>query len=283
MRTVRRPAVAGTFYPARAGELLDTVDSLLLGARRSPAPGPSRNPKALVSPHAGYIYSGPTAALGYALLDSALIRRVVLLGPAHYVGVRGLAVPTASAFVTPLGEVEVDRAACEALTRLPGVVVSDAVHEPEHSLEVQLPFLQRVLGEFTVVPVVVGDAAPREVAAVLDHLWGGPETVVVISSDLSHYLPYEKANSVDADTLRRIMDLEWPLPDRRACGGRAINGLLVAAPAHRLHPHLVDHRNSGDTAGDPARVVGYASIAFTSDSPVPGRSGARRQGAHDVG
>ncbi|MFZ1384863.1 MAG: AmmeMemoRadiSam system protein B [Propionicimonas sp.] len=264
MMTVRQPAVSGRFYPGRAATLEHEVDGLLSqarGAMRAPAP----RPKALIVPHAGYIYSGFTAACGYVHLEPwrSSIQRVVLLGPAHYVGFSGLALSGADAFDTPLGPVRLDRDTAEALSRLPQVIESDSAHAPEHSLEVQLPFLQRVLAEFRLVPLVVGDATPPQVAAVIDACWGGPETLLLISSDLSHYLPYEAAVSLDVDTVRRILDLEGPLPDRRACGARGINGLLVAAREHQLSPTLVDRRNSGDTAGDRDRVVGYAAISFS--------------------
>ena len=263
MRIVRQPAVAGRFYPGRVDDLVKTVDKLLDGARRASTRLPVP-PKALIVPHAGYVYSGPTAALGYTRLLPARtqITRVVLLGPAHYVAFPGLALPDAVAFATPLGEVRVDRGAAGLLTALPHVHTSARAHAPEHSLEVQLPFLQRVLDRFAIVPLVVGDATPQAVAGVLDALWGGPETLLLISSDLSHYLPYDSAEAMDADTVRRILALEWPLPDGGACGARGINGLLVAASARGLTPELVDRRNSGDTAGDRARVVGYASVAF---------------------
>ncbi|MGB7963499.1 MAG: AmmeMemoRadiSam system protein B [Propionicimonas sp.] len=265
MKTVRQPAVAGQFYPGHAADLERSVDSLLDQARDATPAEAGAPPKALIVPHAGYIYSGPTAARGYVLLEPArsLIRRVVLLGPAHYVGFSGLAVSPADAFATPLGAVPLDHVVTEALLRLPHVIDSDQAHAPEHSLEVQLPFLQRVLEEFTLVPVVVGAATPLQVAAVIEACWGGPETLLLISSDLSHYLPYEAAEAMDSDTVRRVLELNWPLPDRRACGARAVNGLLVAAQDHQLRPELVDRRNSGDTAGDRDRVVGYASIAFS--------------------
>ena len=267
MRIVRQPAVAGRFYPGRAPELERTVDSLLEDARReitSPRPAP----KALIVPHAGYVYSGPTAARGYALLAAARhsIERVVLLGPAHYVAFTGLAVAEADAFATPLGEVRLDPRGPGLLKDLPQVIGYGEAHAPEHSLEVQLPFIQRVLGDVDVLPLLVGDASPEQVAQVVEACWGGQETLVLISSDLSHYLPYDLARERDAETVRHILDFDWPLADRSACGARAVNGLLAAAPAHGLHARLVDSRNSGDTAGDRARVVGYASVSFTIPS-----------------
>ena len=270
MRTIRQPAVAGRFYPGRAHELRASVDGLLDSARAATGSILER-PKALIVPHAGYIYSGPTAARGYVLLEpfAASISTVVLVGPAHHVGFRGLALSDADAFATPLGEVPVDRTATPGLCTLPAVIHSDAAHAPEHSLEVQLPFLQTGLADFAVVPLLVGDADPESVASALEEAWGGPETLLLISSDLSHYLPYDQARVTDADTIRRILALAWPLPDGSACGARGINGMLLAARDHDLTPTLIDARNSGDTAGDRARVVGYASVSFTTFTGIP--------------
>lgn len=278
MKTVRQPAVAGRFYAGRAQRLERNVDDLLADARSRTA-RPESPPKALIVPHAGYVYSGPTAASGYVLLDpvATTIRRVVLLGPAHYVPFSGLALPEADAFATPLGEVRLDRDADERLRHLPHVIRSDHVHAPEHSLEVQLPFLQRVLADFALVPLVVGDATPQDVAAVIEACWDGPETLLLISSDLSHYLPYAVADAKDADTVRQILALQSPLTGRSACGARGINGMLLAAREHGLHPALVDRCNSGDTAGDKARVVGYAAISFTTPTQLGNAPG----GDHD--
>lgn len=271
MRMVRQPAVAGHFYPGLPAVLGRAVGTLLDHAR-GVAEFPPLTPKALIVPHAGYVYSGPTAARGYVLLEPsrAGIRRIVLIGPAHRFGFSGLALSSAAAFATPLGEVALDHTFDAGLLELPYVIAADRYHAPEHSLEVQLPFLQRVLDEFVLVPVVVGDATPEQVAAVIEAAWGGPETVVVISSDLSHYLPYDDAEAVDKDTVQRILDLRWPLPDHAACGGRAINGLLRAGCEHHLQPALVDRRNSGDTAGDRERVVGYAAVSFTETAHKEG-------------
>ncbi len=180
--------------------------------------------------------------------------------------VRGLALPGSDSFATPLGNIEVDQAAVAAITPLRQVVVSPAAHALEHSLEVQLPFLQSVLNDFKLVPLAVGDATPAEVAQVLDVLWGGPETLIVISSDLSHFLPYSTAQFVDQETVQAILDLAGPLTHEQACGGTPVNGLLLAARQHRLQPQLLGICNSGDTAGDKDRVVGYASFAFTEGS-----------------
>lgn len=266
MKAVRQPAVAGSFYPGNADTLAGTVVRLLTQARAELGASPELPlPKGLIVPHAGYIYSGSTAALGYAHLDPlrATITRVLLLGPSHHVPVRGLALSGADAFATPLGQVPIDRAVEVRLAELPHVDTIPQAHAWEHSLEVQVPFLQEVLDSFTLVPLVVGDASPTEVAGVIEAAWGGPETLVLISSDLSHYLPYARAQAVDRETVRRILDLDGPLEDGRACGGRPVNGLLVVARQRGLRSHLLGMCNSGDTAGDRSRVVGYAAIAFT--------------------
>lgn len=264
MHQVRPPAVAGAFYPGQRQRLSNDVNALLAAAE--PEPGTATpTPKAIIVPHAGYIYSGSTAALAYARLAAGreTIRRVVLLGPAHRVAIRGLALPGVAAFATPLGEVAIDQPAIAQLSHLPQVVVSPAAHALEHSLEVQLPFLQSVLDDFTLVPLAVGDATPAEVAQVLEALWGGPETLIVISSDLSHFLPYRSAQAVDQETAQSILAMDSSLTHEQACGGTPVNGLLLAARPHHLQPELLGLCNSGDTAGDKGRVVGYASFAFT--------------------
>ena len=261
MIPTRPPAVAGAFYPGSPGVLSATVDRLLAAA---PAADMAQ-PKALIVPHAGYIYSGSTAAMAYAALAPwrNSIRRVVLLGPTHRVAVDGLALPETDAFATPLGSVPLDRPAIAALARLPQIVFSDRVHADEHSLEVHLPFLQRALDDFTLVPLAVGHAAPQAVAEVLDLLWGGPETLIVISSDLSHFLTYAAANQVDRDTCAHILQLDTHIRPEQACGAYPVNGLLRAARQRGLVPHLIHRCNSGDTAGDKQRVVGYAAFSFT--------------------
>ena len=266
MQTVRPAAVAGAFYPAQAAALSRDIHALLGQAQKDGALGSPCVPKAIVVPHAGYIYSGAMAARAYARLAPAhaTIRRVVLLGPVHRVPIRGLALPASALFATPLGEVELDQDAIADIRTLPQIRVSQAVHAMEHSLEVQLPFLQSVLDDFKLVPLAVGDATPEEVAQVLERLWGGPETLIVISSDLSHYLPYQTARQVDGDTVRTILDLRPRLSHEQACGGTPVNGLLLAARSHHLQAELLGVCNSGDTAGDRKRVVGYASIAFAA-------------------
>jgi AmmeMemoRadiSam system protein B/AmmeMemoRadiSam system protein A len=261
MTAVRAPAVAGYFYPADPAALCSELNSMLAAV---PPARDASVPKILIVPHAGYVYSGPIAASGYARLSPGAgnIRRVVLLGPAHRVAVRGLALPEAKSFATPLGRVALDQQAIDTLADLPQVVVSDAAHALEHSLEVHLPFMQTVLGEFQLVPLVVGRATEEEVAAVLERLWGGPETLIVISTDLSHYLPYDTARQTDAESVARMLRLESGLDHEQACGATPVNGLLALARRRGLRPELIDLRNSGDTAGDKARVVGYAALAL---------------------
>ena len=256
----RPPAVAGLFYPAEAAALRDAVDRLLARART----GPPTAPKALIVPHAGYVYSGPTAATAYATLAPIAtgIRRVVLLGPAHRAYISGLALPGVRGFQTPLGTVAIDAEAVAIARALPHVIESAHAHAGEHSLEVQLPFLQRVLPAFELVPFVVGDATPAMVATVLDALWGGDETLIVVSSDLSHYHRYHEAQAIDRATADTILAGDAELYHEQACGATPINGLLAAALTRGLVPELIDLRNSGDTAGDRGRVVGYAAFRF---------------------
>lgn len=266
MPAVRRAAVDGLFYPAAPGALRGEVAHYLAGVDTDDDAA-QRPPKLLIAPHAGYEYCGAVAAHAYAMLRwecEPIVRRVVLLGPAHRVALRGLAIPQAEAFETPLGEVAVDLAALASLGDLPQVVRNDRAHEREHSLEVQLPFLQMLLGSFTLVPLVVGHASAEAVAQVLERLWGGAETLIVISSDLSHYLPYAQAQAQAADraTAQRILALDAGLAPHEACGSAAINGALLAARRHGLAPRLLDLRNSGDSAGSRDRVVGYGAFAF---------------------
>src|SRR5919106_6343135 len=224
--TIRPPAVAGSFYPDRPDRLRAAVEGFLTKADPW---RPERAPKAVITPHAGYVYSGPVAGHAFAALRGAAakIRRVVVIGPAHFVPIRGLALPTVAAFRTPLGDLPLDRAAIEALD-LPQVRLDDRPHAGEHAIEVELPFLQAVLGEFALVPLVVGDATPDEVAQVLDRLWDGPETLLVVSSDLSHYEPYGRAREHDAATAALIEALDGAaLRPGDACGHLAIAGLLI--------------------------------------------------------
>jgi len=260
--SIRKPAVAGLFYPADPAQLSTEIDQLLANARQH-----ALYPKALIVPHAGYIYSGAIAATGYAALSAKrdVIKRVILLGPTHRVAVRGLALPGADYFDSPLGPVKVDADAAQTIVDLPQVITSPQAHALEHSLEVHLPFLQRKLTDFTVLPLAVGMASAEEVAEVLECVWGGDETLIVISSDLSHYLPYVTAQQVDSATVQSILNLKQPIAHDHACGGTPISGLIVAARRHHLKPYLLDLRNSGDTAGSRDQVVGYAAIAFCDD------------------
>ncbi len=262
MSTTRPPAVAGMFYPDNATVLAEDIAALLAEAGPPWLPQP---PKALIAPHAGYVYSGPVAARAYALLKpyAERIRRVVLLGPTHRVAVRGLALPGADHFATPLGRIPIDQEAARRIADLPQVSISREAHALEHSLEVQLPFLQALLPDFRLLPLAVGMATPEEVAEVMERLWGGEETLIVISSDLSHYLPYATAKQVDGATADAILHLREPIGHEQACGGTPVSGLLVVARRRGLKPHLLDLRNSGDTAGDRSRVVGYGAFAFT--------------------
>jgi MEMO1 family protein len=250
------------FYSGERDALAREVAAMLDEAReRDLAPG---FPKAIIVPHAGYIYSGPVAANAYALLRPArdIVKRVLLLGPCHRVAVRGLALPGADAFDTPLGRIPVDAEGAKLARTLPQVSDFPATHAQEHSLEVQLPFLQEVLGDFTLVPLVVGAAGVDEVAEVIDRLWGGPETLVVISSDLSHYHPYDEARAMDEATVGAMLAMRTDIDHEQACGATPVTGFLTVARRRGLKPELLDLRNSGDTAGGRGRVVGYASIAF---------------------
>jgi MEMO1 family protein len=256
---IRPPAVAGTFYPDDPAELAAAVDDAL-----GPAPVGEPPPKAIIAPHAGYIYSGPIAGSAYGRLRPCrdVVTRVVLIGPAHRARVAGLAVSGADAFATPLGTIPIDEAGRTAALALPAVEMDDEAHAREHSLEVHLPFLQRVLARFAIVPLVVGDAEPDEVASVLERLWGGPETCIVASTDLSHYEDYATAAARDRRTTDAIVarDVER-IGDRDACGARPVRGLLEVARRRGLTVRLLDLRSSGDTAGPRDEVVGYGAFA----------------------
>ncbi|MDP3233022.1 MAG: AmmeMemoRadiSam system protein B [Myxococcales bacterium] len=264
MRTSRPAAVAGSFYAGNASALAHDVDSFLTDV--TPASG---RPHAFIVPHAGYDYSGPIAATVYAQLarQNPLPTRVILLGPSHHVGFTGLALPGCDAFETPLGAIPLDVDGLRRALEFPQVRELPRAHEKEHSLEVQLPFLQRVLKTFTLVPLVVGDATPTQVADVLDALWGGDETVVLVSSDLSHFLSWADAKRLDRQTAEHIVSLdETSLEGDEACGCRPINGLLEVARRRGLKATALDLRSSGDTAGDRSRVVGYGAFAFEEAS-----------------
>lgn len=266
MQTIRQPAVADQFYPGDPAELGRMLDALLAEPRPSASSRSGTTPpKALIVPHAGYIYSGPIAATAYATLASVRdrIHRVVLLGPSHRLPFTGLAATSADVFATPLGPVRIDRATVERALTLPQVRLLDAAHAQEHSLEVQLPFLQRVLDDFGLVPLVVGDAAPESVAEVLELLWGGAETLILVSSDLTHYLDYRTARRIDAATSEAIEALRpESIGYDQACGRAPLNGLLTLARRRGLQAETLDLHNSGDTAGSRDQVVGYGAYAI---------------------
>ncbi len=262
MTRLRPAAVAGLFYPTDPDALAATLARDLDVA----VPAGDPLPKAVIVPHAGYVYSGPIAGIAYARVErmKGLVQRVVLLGPAHRAWVDGLAVSSADAFATPLGTVPVDDALRRRVLELPAVRVDDRAHAAEHSLEVQLPFLQVTLGSFTVLPLAVGDAPPEAVAEVLDAVWGGPETLVVVSSDLSHYHDSATARARDRRTAAAIVTEDADaVGDEDACGARSVRGLLLTARRRGLAVRLLDLRNSGDTAGDRERVVGYGAFAVS--------------------
>jgi AmmeMemoRadiSam system protein B len=268
---VRPAAVAGAFYPAHAAELASQVDAYVAQGASGRVPDSRRSIRAVVVPHAGYVYSGPVAGVAYARLSAARgrVRHVLLLGPAHYVPVHGLAVPSAGAFATPLGEISVDDRLRAGLLEQPGVTVDDVAHEPEHSLEVQLPFLQRTLPGADVLPVIVGRAAPGEVADALAPWADDPETVLVVSSDLSHYLDYRTARARDAATADAIVARRAEdIADDDACGSRPVRGLLELARRRGWQVELLDLRNSGDTAGPRSQVVGYGAFVVTEEEPA---------------
>ncbi len=274
MMLVREPAVAGLFYPDAPHRLTADLDAMLAA---NPAPDGVGTPKMLLVPHAGYLYSGPVAATAYNLLHPRMgITRVVLLGPVHHVPVAGLAVPGADRFRTPLGDIPLDREAIATALAHPAVVQDNLPHQPEHALEVQLPFLQARLGNFSLLPMAVGNASPEQVAEVLEMAWGGEETLIVISSDLSHYLDTDAARLADGHTARAILQLDHTIDHHHACGATPLDGALICARRHGLRAVQLDLRNSADTAGDPSRVVGYAAFAFVSgaDGESTGNRGA---------
>jgi len=259
-KTTRKPAVAGSFYSDNPEDLRSIIHNFLDQVSQT---GPA--PKALIAPHAGYIYSGPVAASVYGRLrdDKNKITRVVLLGPSHRVGFLGLAAPQTDFFETPLGTIPIDRDSLNSLKDLNQVIISDEAHSQEHSLEVHLPFLQEILTDFKLIPLVVGDADASQVSEVLERLWGGEETLIIISSDLSHYHDYQHAQELDKATCKAIEQLN---PEKihydSACGRNPVNGLLHCAKLKDMRVETIDLRNSGDTAGSKDRVVGYGAWAF---------------------
>ena len=259
--SVRSPAVAGLFYPEDAVALRLQIDQLLATALEIELPAP---PKALIVPHAGYPYSGPVAAAAFSLIEPLRnqIKRVVLVGPSHRVYLEGVALPEAQTFATPLGDIPIDTVGRHQLLRRGDVLVSDTPHALEHCIEVQLPFLQTMLSDFTVLPVVIGASTAKQVASILTEVWGGPETLVIASSDLSHYLPYDSACETDAVTATAIVNRHTDLTHQQACGAEGINGLLSITHQLGLSVTEIARQNSGDTAGDVRRVVGYGAFAI---------------------
>ena len=296
MSFVRKPAVAGSFYPQDPGELQQMVDDLLKKAAslitndvsHDSQGKPLRQLMAVQVPHAGYIYSGLIAAVGYQLVRTLRPRRVVIAGPTHRVGFRGIALSEAAAFATPLGEVPVDQDAQQYLVEHSSAAqFFEPSHVEEHALEVQLPFLQTVFRDldFSIVPLAIGDCTPEEVCDSLQTLVSIPgenpdDTLIIVSSDLSHYLSYDEARKLDTTTLSQVMSLEYPLDPRQACGAYAWSGLIRLARRLQWHPQLLMNASSGDTAGDKSRVVGYSSVAFWKYNPpeddfgIPDRYGA---------
>lgn len=260
MTQERLPAVAGMFYPADKSELHGIVSSYLEVEAND---GKTNiTPKAVIVPHAGYVYSGSVAASAYRYLlpIQSRIKRVVLLGPAHRLGFQGLALSSADYFTTPLGKIPLDQELMGQIISLPQVHVLDEAHVEEHSLEVHLPFLQEVLGSFTLIPIVVGEASPEDVAQVLEELWGRDETLIVISTDLSHYQDYDAARQRDQVTSKAIEELRYEdIGSGDACGRNPVNGLLYVARMKGLRIDNIDLRNSGDTAGPRDKVVGYGA------------------------
>lgn len=264
MSGVRPAAVSGTFYPDKPAQLQTDIQLLL-----SSAPAGSSVPKAIIVPHAGYIYSGSIAASAYAQLVNArnTIKRVVLLGPCHRVPLTGLATSSDDYFETPLGLVPIDRDSITSILKLPQVTEFDLTHQQEHSLEVQLPFLQEVLDEFTLVPLVVGDARADDISEVLETLWGSDETLIVISSDLSHYHDYKTAQTMDNLTCKAIETLDAKsISQEQACGRNPVLGLLQVAQRHNMKVTTLELKNSGDTAGNKDQVVGYGAWMFEEAS-----------------
>lgn len=262
MPHVRMPAVSGLFYTSEAKILEREIATYLASAAKPSAEMELPFPKALIVPHAGYIYSGVVAAAAYNAIKFSLVSRIVLLGPSHKAPLKGVALSSAAYFRTPFGDVKTDQSDFETLLALPHVEVNDQAHIHEHSLEVQIPFLQTVLGRFELLPAVVGVADSADTALFLDQVWGGDETLIIVSSDLSHYHPYQEAFLLDRDTGDKILRFEIDIHGEEACGCYAINGLLYTAKRRGLKAKLLAMASSGDTAGDKDRVVGYGAYAF---------------------
>lgn len=283
MNAIRHPAVAGTFYPADS-DVLGRQLALFLSEADNDAPT-AAVPKAIIGPHAGYQYSGAVAARAYARLAPARgrISRVVLIGPSHYVAFQGLAVDASDAWALPGGTVALDTDAIAQLRSLPMVGTLDAAHQREHALEVHVPFLQHVLGDFRLVPIVAGDAPAEVVAAVLDALWGGPETLIVVSTDLSHYLDYAACQTIDQATAEAIERFDLAITPTQACGAVPTRGLLLAARNRGMAVERLDLRNSGDTAGPRDRVVGYGAWALYESGAQAQPQDAEREAILAIG
>lgn len=260
--TVRPTAVAGSFYPGDPNKLELQLEQLLSEAQVK-AVWSDRRLRGLILPHAGYMFSGPVAAIGYKLLaqQAKNFKCILLLGPSHRVPLRGIALPNHSHFRTPLGDIPLDTDALKFLQRFDTVHVLPAAHALEHSLEVHLPFLQQVMGEFLLIPIVVGEMPAATLAAVIDKLWD-EDTLLLISSDLSHYLPYKEATTQDQQTSELIEQCETNLNGEQACGCNPINGTLKLVSKRKLKVEILDYRNSGDTAGSKDQVVGYGAYAI---------------------
>ncbi len=278
LRGRRLPAVAGLFYPSDPGELQGMVRSMLeeAGSRKKEdlagASGNGRVLRAIIAPHAGYVYSGPVAASAYVYVGAAAgnVGKVAILGPSHRVPVRGLALSSAAEYEMPGFSLPADSEAAESLRRADLAEFVDEAHAAEHSIEVHLPFIKAVLGEVEVAAIAVGEASPDRVGAAVELLMEDPKRLVVISSDLSHYLDYDSAVAVDSVTAQAILNLRYEdIGYEQACGRNCIRGLLWAARRQGMHPQLLDLRNSGDTAGPRDSVVGYPAFAFWSRSSQP--------------
>jgi len=257
---IRPAAVADIFYTANGTELAAQVSDFMDADEVT-----NIVPKALIVPHAGYIYSGGTAGKGFALVKklTAAVNKIVLIGPCHRVWIQGLAIPDCQYFETPLGKIEVDSKTLNELVKFPQVTISDQAHAQEHSLEVQLPFLQSIFDQFKLIPLVAGEVSEDAFIEVLEYLWGGEETLIVISSDLSHFLDYDAAVAIDNKTSQAIESFEaGSINSDMACGSAGIKALLSLAKNKNLHVKTIHQCNSGDTAGDKDRVVGYGTYAI---------------------
>ncbi len=261
MEFVRTTAVAGAFYPSEPEILSKDIQRYIEETPSVSLPVP----KAIIVPHAGYEYSAGVAASAYKLLKSGRksIKKVVILAPSHKIGFNGMALTKASAYETPLGNVEIDKEMNEQLLALPLVDYLEEAHKSEHSLEVQLPFLKEALDDFKLIPVITGNASPTDVETLLETVWGKKDTLIVISTDLSHYLPYNEACILDNKTKTAIENLDIDsIEQEQACGYVPLKGMLTIAKAKKMQVETLEVKNSGDTSGSKNRVVGYGAWAF---------------------